>query len=521
MDSMHSTLNMYYDYSAHVKGGAFSDYILKVLRIILVILPEHQSDTQVITVKMEILLEPTSNKLMVAGNLVKEILLKLNLPDHRILKDGGEVKEFQRSFRHSDTERLSRSDEVLKLKNFKKDATLKLFKSTNQERYEHVGPEVTSSQDGKVYKMAKRDYAWLMISRIVLRVEKKLNTIEQPIPPAPVLKSMFEKQAGVERFNLIQTFHACKQEEGQSVSSFFLKMKSYLEQLEHLDYVFPQNISVGLILNGLTNNFACFVRNYNMLNMGKTNGELHALLIEYENSTHGLGGEWKLKQGAVYLKKRIEKMQHDRLLKSTDDESIDQCISCLSGKMTRKPFPHQTERAIDLLGLIHTDVCGLLRHVSRQGASYFITFTDYFSRYGYVYLLKHKHEVFKTFKVWGCEALVKRGTPEKLQQRSIKCIFVGYPKETMGYYIYFSPKNKIVVARYAEFFKKNLISQEAKVEEHSLGDLNAPTNYKAALLDLECSKGLDAMNAEMQSMKDNQVWRLVDLPPNAKTVGSK
>ncbi|GJS52493.1 hypothetical protein Tco_0625855 [Tanacetum coccineum] len=38
------------------------------------------------------------------------------------------VKEFQRSFRHSDTERLSRSDEELKLKNFKKDVALKLFK---------------------------------------------------------------------------------------------------------------------------------------------------------------------------------------------------------------------------------------------------------------------------------------------------------------------------------------------------------------------------------------------------------
>ncbi|GKA22275.1 hypothetical protein Tco_0708237 [Tanacetum coccineum] len=65
------------------------------------------------------------------------------------------VKEFQRSFRHSDTERLSRSDEVLKLKNFKKDATLKLFKSTNREIYGHVGPKVTrytrwqSLQDGK------------------------------------------------------------------------------------------------------------------------------------------------------------------------------------------------------------------------------------------------------------------------------------------------------------------------------------------------------------------------------------
>ncbi|GKA14006.1 hypothetical protein Tco_0693652, partial [Tanacetum coccineum] len=68
----------------------------------------------------------------------------------RILKDGGEVKEFQRSLHHTDTERLSRSDEVLKLMNFKKDATLKLFKSTNHEKYEHVSPEVTISQDDKV-----------------------------------------------------------------------------------------------------------------------------------------------------------------------------------------------------------------------------------------------------------------------------------------------------------------------------------------------------------------------------------
>ncbi|GKD78372.1 retrotransposon protein, putative, ty1-copia subclass, partial [Tanacetum coccineum] len=55
----------------------------------------------------------------------------------------------------------------------------------------------------------------------------------------------------------------------------------------------------------------------------------------------------------------------------------------------------------------------------------------------------------------------------------------------------------------------------------SLGDLNEPNNYKAAMLDPESNKWLDAMNAEMQSMKDNRVWCLVDLPPNAKTVGSK
>nr|GFA75458.1 hypothetical protein [Tanacetum cinerariifolium] len=153
--------------------------------------------------------------------------------------------------------------------------------------------------------------------------------------------------------------------------------------------------------------------------------------------------------------------------------------------------------------------------------------------------------------VWGCEALVKRDTPNKLQQRSVKCIFIGYPKETMGYYFYFPPKNKIVVARFAEFFEKNLLSQEVEgseppqeeeapirrsyrphralnrlclnveVEEHSLRDLNEPANYKAAMLDPESNKWLDAMNAKMQSMKDNQVWRFVNLPPNGKTVGSK
>nr|GEW41922.1 hypothetical protein [Tanacetum cinerariifolium] len=53
-----------------------------------------------------------------------------------------------------------------------------------------------------------------------------------------------------------------------------------------------------------------------------------------------------------------------------------------------------------------------------------------------------------------------------------------------------------------------------EVKEHGLGDLNKPTNYKATILDLESDKWVDAMNVEMQSIKDNQVWRLVDLPLN-------
>nr|GFB90132.1 hypothetical protein [Tanacetum cinerariifolium] len=56
-------------------------------------------------------------------------------------------------------------------------------------------------------------------------------------------------------------------------------------------------------------------------------------------------------------------------------------------------------------------------------------------------------------------------------------------------------------------------------EEHELGDLGKPVNYKAALLDPESKKWLNAMNVEMQSMKDNEVWVLVELPPNGRTIG--
>nr|GEY45057.1 hypothetical protein [Tanacetum cinerariifolium] len=144
-------------------------------------------------------------------------------------------------------------------------------------------------------------------------------------------------------------------------------------------------------------------------------------------------------------------------------------------------------------------------------------------------------------KVWGCEALVKRDTPDKLQQRFVKCIFIEYPKETMGYYLYFPPENKFAVARYTEFLGFEPPQEEVvpvhrsarthrapdrlclnvEVEEYNLGDLNEPNNYKVALLDPESNKWVDAMNAKMQSMKVNQVWCLVDLSPNCKIIGSK
>nr|GEW23201.1 retrovirus-related Pol polyprotein from transposon TNT 1-94 [Tanacetum cinerariifolium] len=56
------------------------------------------------------------------------------------------------------------------------------------------------------------------------------------------------------------------------------------------------------------------------------------------------------------------------------------------------------------------------------------------------------------------------------------------------------------------------------VKEHDLRDLGEPAKNKPALLDPKSDKWLNAMNVEMQSMKDNKISELVDLPPDEKTV---
>ena len=86
------------------------------------------------------------------------------------------------------------------------------------------------------------------------------------------------------------------------------------------------------------------------------------------------------------------------LLNSFDYESFDTCEFYLLGKMTKTPFTGYSERANDILGLIHSDVCGPLSSTARGDFQYFITFTDDLSRYGYVYLMKNKFESFESSK---------------------------------------------------------------------------------------------------------------------------
>ncbi|KAL0400368.1 UNVERIFIED_CONTAM: hypothetical protein Sradi_2380100 [Sesamum radiatum] len=61
---------------------------------------------------------------------------------------------------------------------------------------------------------------------------------------------------------------------------------------------------------------------------------------------------------------------------------------------------------------------------------------------------------YKYLRVWGSPAYVKRLVGDKLDSRSSLCRFIGYSKETVGYYFYDPTEQKIFVSRNAVFLEK-------------------------------------------------------------------
>ncbi|KAK8557824.1 hypothetical protein V6N12_010048 [Hibiscus sabdariffa] len=166
----------------------------------------------------------------------------------------------------------------------------------------------------------------------------------------------------------------------------------------------------------------------------------------------------------------------------------------------------------------------------------------------------------------------------KLEPKSHKFTFVGYPKETKGYYFYNHKENKVFVARTGVFLEKVYLSSKEDrrnieleevqqqqdtepeverfsqtVEENStdletrplrrstrecheperygflvtthgdviLVDHDEPQTYQEAVSCLDSEKRLEAMRSEMDSMSDNQVWTLVEPPEGIKPIGCK
>ena len=95
-------------------------------------------------------------------------------------------------------------------------------------------------------------------------------------------------------------------------------------------------------------------------------------------------------------------------------------------KMTKTLFSGTMERANDLLEIVHTDVCGPMNVEVRGEYRYFLTFTDDLSRYGYIYLMKHKSKTFEKFKEFQSEVENHRKKKIKFLQSDRGVEYLSY-----------------------------------------------------------------------------------------------
>ena len=90
---------------------------------------------------------------------------------------------------------------------------------------------------------------------------------------------------------------------------------------------------------------------------------------------------WHFHEGHIGVK-CMKKLHVDGSFDSLDFKSVETCKPCLLGKLTKTPFSGIMERTTDLLEFTHVDVCGPMSVETDSGNHYFLTFTDYLSKYG-------------------------------------------------------------------------------------------------------------------------------------------
>ncbi|XP_069152815.1 uncharacterized protein [Solanum lycopersicum] len=118
------------------------------------------------------------------------------------------------------------------------------------------------------------------------------------------------------------------------------------------------------------------------------------------------------------------------------------------------------------LEMVHTDSWGPSPVSSLGGSRFYVTFIDDFSKKVWVYFLKHKSDVFATFKKWKAEVENQIKKRDKLDAKAVKCYFIGYGSDFFGY-SFWDDKNRKILRHCDVTFDESVLykDREQKVIE--------------------------------------------------------
>ncbi|KAL0292362.1 UNVERIFIED_CONTAM: hypothetical protein Scaly_2593500 [Sesamum calycinum] len=364
------------------------------------------------------------------------------------------------------------------------------------------------------------------------------------------------------RYMATKVFFRAKVTEGSSVQEHGVKMLSLVEKLEDLKARLENDTYIDMILQSLPSSYDPFIVNFNMKRLEKSINELINMKKGKAKAKTVVIAK-DIKSALIALvgmgkgKKRMGTQQHSG--------ANDICSHCREKGHWKRDCPNLSS---------DQDVYGPLNTKTRGGFSYFITFTDDHSRYGYVYLKRYKSEAFVRFKEFRLEVENQTGrkikifdqtegyaletaarllniVPSKTMAQTPYQIwygkpasykFIGYPKETAGYYFYDPSEQKVFVSRNAVFLERGF-PMDTRLDELLLEEVrsarvpqpserygflgmtsqldNDPKTYREEISDIDSEKLLEAMKFEIDSMSSNQVWTLVDRPKGVRSVGCK
>ena len=99
----------------------------------------------------------------------------------------------------------------------------------------------------------------------------------------------------------------------------------------------------------------------------------------------------------------MECLIREEILPKLDFSDLYHCVDCIKKKFAKQIKKDGAKHISEILELIHIDTCGPFNVQSVDGFSYFITFTDDFSSYGYIYPIREKSEALDKFKIFKVE----------------------------------------------------------------------------------------------------------------------